>query len=1196
MKKHLATNHRAGGLYADYRYGRRGRRTLLSTTALTTGRISLVLVLAGFLWLQDAEANPKGGQVTGGAATISQTSPNRLDIHQTSDKAIINWQSFSIGQAEHTNFAQPSSGSVTLNRVVGGDLSTIAGRLSANGNIVLVNPNGILFTRSAQVDVHGLIASTADIADRDFMDGRFDFSAASDPSSFVINHGSITAAEGGLVALVAPWVENAGFIAARLGRVELASGGISTVDLYGDQLIQLAVPEADAGAGSIPAALSDPARVSNTGAISADGGVVAMTVADAQQIVSNVINMDGVVEARSVQQVAGRILLNGGSNGIVAVNGSLDASGRDAGEAGGQIAVLGEKVGLFDGAVVDVSGDLGGGTALIGGNFQGSGPEPNAKASYVAEGARVHADALREGKGGTAIVWADEGTRFEGTITARGGPDGGDGGFVEVSGKENLAFWGNVDVGAPVGEAGTLLLDPNNIRIIGDDFSVGVIGDGSEADPFTTESDDSVLGIAFLFFALEEGNVFVRTGAEGGNLNEGDISIETKIVAPEGGGDLTLTAYDDIIFRNSLFNPDDFGAIDFSGENGRIMLHADAIVPNGKGAIVNDSSAQSVILLGAGGAELTAGSGIGTIIDSITIGNSGSIAAETSGGSIFITSNDDLVIGSVGETAGLTSAFEVSVVTPNIVSLETITAQTGGVALVADNLDVFEISAGQDVSIVASGIASLGPVTASSGEVTIVADVVDVSKVSAGQDVSVAAAGFASLGPVSAQTGQVAISGASLDVSEVSADQDVSIEAIGAASLGPVAARVGGVTLVGASLDASAIAAGQDVSIDILGLASLGPVTAQAGGITLVGANLDVSEITAGQDVSIDALGLASLGPVTAQAGEVTIVATNVEATEISAGQSVSIVGSDGIVLQGSNYDSTLDFSVVGNTVLQNDVSVETVMGGVNFSGSIDGPWDLSLTAGFNDEGGTFVTITDNVGSKTPLQSLFARGDQVRLRNVTTLGDQVYDPRQRSSSIGFTTLGGDYVTDGGNFTDMGFTRFVADSSIMTSGGDITFGGIVNGFSSEGGTVNPDLTLVSGDGVVSFQGLVGDDVALGEVDATGSSRLNVKADEETTALLIDDFRLLGDDPLPEGFNVELLLPEFVPEPSGVPDGDPRPDPDPNRINPRVQIPRYDEPARLVDASPVAEAQNPLVALSTLGALSDIAPGAGPGKRV
>ncbi|MCH8187390.1 MAG: filamentous hemagglutinin N-terminal domain-containing protein [Proteobacteria bacterium] len=612
-----------------------GRRGLFSTTALVTRRAVLALALAAVLWPQGAGANPDGGTVVGGAAAIVQTSPNRLDIMQATDRVIIDWRSFSIGEAEHTNFAQPSRDSVALNRVTGGDLSTIAGRLSANGNIVLINPNGVIFTSTARVDVRGLIASTSNIGNEDFMAGRLNFSAAANPSSFVINRGEITAAEGGLVALVAPWVENSGVIAARLGRVELASGGAFTVDLYGDGLIQLALAET----GEVAGALAGEARVSNLGLIGADGGVVALTVADARNLVDSVINMEGIIEARTVEQSAGRIVLNGGETGIVSVTGTLDASGGDAGEIGGQVTVLGEKVGLFDGAVVDVSGDAGGGTALIGGNYQGAGPELNAQFTYLSSGMRIDADAITQGDGGTVIVWADQGTRFGGTITARGGAESGDGGFVEVSGKESLAFTGSVDLTAPNGANGTLLLDPNNITIVDvpvPEFpNTNITGVGSDADPFTTSDDGAILDVDVLEAALDFGNVVIQTGTAGvgGGTEDGDITILTTINSSDNNN-LTLLAHDDIIFSN---DPDsgDSGSIVFTG-SGSVFLTASA------GEIVFASSASTAATMGTGDLTLTAASGIG--------GASSIFPFVTSAGSIIVinTTSGDINIRNLG--------------------------------------------------------------------------------------------------------------------------------------------------------------------------------------------------------------------------------------------------------------------------------------------------------------------------------------------------------------------------------------------------------------------------------------------------------------------------------------------------------------------------------------------------------------------
>ncbi|MCH8184060.1 MAG: filamentous hemagglutinin N-terminal domain-containing protein, partial [Proteobacteria bacterium] len=638
-----------------------GRRGLFSTTALVTRRAVLALALAAVLWPQGAGANPDGGTVVGGAAAIVQTSPNRLDIMQATDRVIIDWRSFSIGEAEHTNFAQPSTDSVALNRVTGGDLSTIAGRLSANGNIVLINPNGVIFTSTARVDVRGLIASTSNIGNEDFMAGRLNFSAAANPSSFVINRGEITAAEGGLVALVAPWVENSGVIAARLGRVELASGGAFTVDLYGDGLIQLALAET----GEVAGALASEARVSNLGLISADGGVVALTVADARNLVDSVINMEGIIEARTVEQSAGRIVLNGGDAGIVRVSGTLDASGRDAGEIGGQVTVLGEKVGLFDGAVVDVSGDAGGGTALIGGNYQGAGPERNAQFTYLSSGMRIDADAITQGDGGTVIVWADQGTRFEGTITARGGAESGDGGFVEVSGKGTLAFRGSVDLSAANGANGTLLLDPNNITIVPDDpdgFNINITLVG---DTFETTGDASFLEAGSIVAALTTGNVIIETGIAAPSSEAGDIIIQTLITAPANGNSLTLLAHDDIIFED--FDATFFGRIDFSASTGTLSLLADGISSDGVGAIINNSSASFVIEMDVGQLLLVAGSGIGTAANPFTLeetDNATIAGTTTNSGGIFLEAdfNNDLVIGTVGATVGLISAGDVSIV------------------------------------------------------------------------------------------------------------------------------------------------------------------------------------------------------------------------------------------------------------------------------------------------------------------------------------------------------------------------------------------------------------------------------------------------------------------------------------------------------------------------------------------------------
>ncbi|MCW5575703.1 MAG: filamentous hemagglutinin N-terminal domain-containing protein, partial [Burkholderiales bacterium] len=198
--------------------------------------VALIFTVPGWV-----AANPVGGRVVAGSAAIGAPDASTVEITQGSHRAIIEWNGFSIAAGETTRFIQPSATAVTLNRVTGGDPSRILGNLQANGIVYLINGNGILFGQGAKIDVAGLVASTADIRNDDFMAGRMAFTRPGHAAAAVVNQGDITVAEGGLVALVAPGVENAGRIQAKLGRVLLASGDRFAIDFNGDGLISFAV-------------------------------------------------------------------------------------------------------------------------------------------------------------------------------------------------------------------------------------------------------------------------------------------------------------------------------------------------------------------------------------------------------------------------------------------------------------------------------------------------------------------------------------------------------------------------------------------------------------------------------------------------------------------------------------------------------------------------------------------------------------------------------------------------------------------------------------------------------------------------------------------------------------------------------------------------------------------------------------------
>lgn len=331
------------------RPSRPDRLSLSQSSRMTMTAIAAILALPSF-----ALANPTGGVVVDGAATISST-PNVTNVTQSTNRAIINWQGFSIGVGETVNFLQPTAMSVTLNRVVGNEQSIIAGALNANGKVFLVNSNGIMFTKDAQVNVGGLVASTLDISNSNFMAGNYTFSGSSAAS--VVNKGTINAADGGYVALLGRAVSNEGTIGAKLGTIALASGDAITLNFSGDSLLDVTI---DKG--------TYDALVENKGLIKADGGNVVMTAKAADAVLSAQVNNSGIIQARTLADLTGgssstgsvkigkiKLLAQGGRT---KVSGTLDASAPDGGK-GGTIETSGDKVTIADGTLVTTAAAFG---------------------------------------------------------------------------------------------------------------------------------------------------------------------------------------------------------------------------------------------------------------------------------------------------------------------------------------------------------------------------------------------------------------------------------------------------------------------------------------------------------------------------------------------------------------------------------------------------------------------------------------------------------------------------------------------------------------------------------------------------------------------------------------------------------------------------------------------------------------------
>jgi filamentous hemagglutinin family protein len=598
--------------------------------------------------------NPTGGAVVAGSATIGSAGTT-LTINQSTQSAIINWQQFSIASGELTKFLVPNSSSATLNRVLGGNPSAIYGTLQSNGILYLINPNGIVVGPSGRIDTTSFFASTLDVSNEQFLNGGdLDFAGASDAS---IDNEGVIHASGGDVYLIANQVTNNGTISAPQGNVGLAAGSDILFQQDGDQ--HLFVQATPAGttratgvtnAGTIRAAAAEltaaggnayALAINNTGSIAATGykkvnGQVYLT-ADGGNITNS-----GQISAKTANGNGGTIVLNGygtSSSGTVLNSGSLLATGKAAGKTGGTVEMLGNRVGITDNGVVDVSGDAGGGTALIGGDEHGANPAiPDADQTYLGPDAMVLASALTLGLGGNVVLWGNETTQVYGQISATGGAQGGNGGTVETS-AAHLDVTTVPNISAPNGQGGTWLLDPTDLTITasnGGAASGNVTPDPTTTQPsnviFAPSSSPSYLNETDLLSALEQGNVNIEAS---GNIDWQTASSDNFDISGLSNPTLTLAANGTINLNVNITHADPGSlTLDLNYLTGNV--NASSLAPYATGnVLINDST----LNLGGGNLNIV---GTGQVdpsdppyVDGVNIYGSSQINAE--GGNISIT-------------------------------------------------------------------------------------------------------------------------------------------------------------------------------------------------------------------------------------------------------------------------------------------------------------------------------------------------------------------------------------------------------------------------------------------------------------------------------------------------------------------------------------------------------------------------------
>ncbi|HRU05160.1 MAG TPA: filamentous hemagglutinin N-terminal domain-containing protein, partial [Candidatus Brocadiia bacterium] len=1045
------------------------------------GGVARVLLTAAWVAVLAAAAlaAPTGQEVVSGSATFTQNGAST--VIQAANNTIINYQSFNIAGNESVQFIQPSSTSRVLNRILTADPTVIAGTLRANGIVYIVNPAGVYFSQGALVDVGGIYAAAANISNADFLNGIDRFTNA---QGAVVNEGVI---KGDAVHLIGRQVSNLGTIVARNGLVTMSAGK----DVYiGEQDGHILVKiEADGEALNT--------GVYNAGQIDATGGKVIAITGDVYSIA---IQNTGAIAARD-------ITLEGGDGAVVQVGGSLDASNVASGEKGGTIKVLGEYVWL-DGANINASGDAGGGTVLIGGDFQGANAEVrNALRTYVDPNTTITADALTNGDGGRLIIWADEITYFGGSASLRGGAQGGNGGFAEVSGKQSLLFDGLVDLRAPLGVTGSLLLDPDNIDIV--------------AGAANSQPGDALFG------ATNPQQILSGDGAGNVNVSNGKVIEQLQVgnVLIQAATGITVSAAidDSAGAGNDLALDAVAGLLDI---NASITLNNGNLTLNGGGGISVDAA------LTTGGGNLTA-----TGASTFTIGGAGSIS--TGGGFVDIQNTGAVTItgtinagaGAVtidGNGAGAASITGAgSITTTGLVTL--LTAGAGDIGAVGDALDL--VGAGMTVNVDSAngGIYlthATGGVTYASGAAISTTGAVSLVSTTDGATMTVqngitsaaltltsadaltvngalAASGAVSITADTAATGGAVTLGSTLDAGG-NAITIIGSEVTFSGGAGSIS-NSSGLTLrastAAADIDLGSAAGAATFKVDATDWAAIAdavPVTvgdaaSYTGTVTIAGAltnnhTLGISFLNGGGGDLVVNNAITGTGSLTVTgSGGTTTIAADITQAAISITDDIIISGAGSRTLTSTSGGITLDATGVGRSISADNALSNLVLqtnAGAGQTISVSGPFDnaggqylnnLTMTGNTVQAG----TVTFNASGDINGTLLIANTAAINL--ATNAAD--FETAGQINMTGPVTLTGatDLRTAGGAGDIILITGTVAggNNTLSLNGnaaGSIEVTGAITGIGGAGATINSGST-------VSLNNLV---TTAGPISVTGSS--------------------------------------------------------------------------------------------------------------
>jgi fibronectin-binding autotransporter adhesin len=1049
----------------------------IQTTTLAlrkTWPISLCvgLVVGSIVFSSDALAGgPTGGTVVGGSGTITQTG-NSTVINQVSNRLALNWQTFNVGVNESVLFNQPGRSAVALNRILDQNPSQIFGRINSNGQVFLINTHGIIFGATAQLNVGGLMASTLDLTPTDFLAGHYNLNLAA-PSAGIVNHGLIQAASGGSVSLVGGSVLNDGLIFANYGKINLDGADHATLDFDGNGLINIQIT------GDLKQRLdAKEAAVTNKGTLKAEDGTVVLQASAAKDLFTNLVNNSGVIDASGISTDGGVVRLIG-NGGNVESSGSINVSGVH----GGTVQLLSDQNVGVTGGSINASGTLGGGSIRIGGGWQAGEGLQTAAATYVAPDATLNADATRSGNGGSVVVWGNQVNNFYGSISARGGALGGDGGRVETSSHYGLNAQGQVDASAVHGNAGTWLLDPYDVTITNAaDSNVNVTGSGKI---YTASGNTSNIKASGLGSALTGGtNVFVFTNNAANGTQNGDITLNNSITA-SGAGSLYLEAAGSIFLNSNITGASTANPLNvylwanYGGTAAGTTYSSNAtcasstacavVIGNTGNATINtrggnvDIETTGAVQVGNGThtGVINAGSGTlnigtGNAVASVDEGSNGSITAATltglSGGAVNLTATNHIAALGNFTAAGfnLTDAQALAVIAGGTVdggASTTLTTTTGGLTIngAVKGTTTTLTSAGA-INEGAGGVITAGTLTGSSVNGTTLngANLVGtLGSFSASNFALTNAQALTVSGPLTTTggTGNIGLTTSSgvLSVNTVLSGSDVNLNSAGNLTLtndidgstvelasGGSIAQSGGVltagTLSGSSVGSTALG---DVNL----VSSLGNFT--AAGFSL----------TNGQALTVatgDTVNGGTSTSLTTTTGDLTINGTVKGTTTTLTSAGAINEGAGGVV-----NATTLTGSSTGDTTLNGANLVGTLgsFSAVNFALTnaqalaVSGPLTTTGNIGLTTTSGALNVTTALAGNAVNLTG--ASGITLN-NNVTTSAGQTY--------TGAVTLGADATLASSGNGAIGFTSTVngAHNLAVNTGGATTFGGVVGG--------------------------------------------------------------------------------------------------------------------------------------------------------